>query len=305
MTPEAVQAMIDQAMVMEAIVLEEDPQDPYNIYNRYSTLAVVETLKKKMTDKYCPRGEIKKLEIELCNLKVKGNDVVSYTQRFQELALMCTKFVANEKEKVDKYIDGLPDNIHGNVMSARPKTLDEAIELANDLMDQKLCTYAKRQSESKRKFDNNNQAQQLPKRQNVAQAYAVRTGEKKEYAGTLPLCNKCKFHHNGPCTTKIERPQQLSRVHNTFHVSNLKKCLSDESLVIPLDELHVDDELLFVKEPLEIMDREIKQLNRSHIPIIKVGWNSKRGPEFTWGREDQFKKTYPHLFTNTVSSSSN
>nr|GFC46828.1 reverse transcriptase domain-containing protein [Tanacetum cinerariifolium] len=84
----------------------------------------------------------------------------------QELALMCTKFIADEKEKVDKYIGGLPDNIHGNVMAARPKTLDEAIELANDLMDQKLRTYAERQTESKRKFENNNQAQQLPTRQN-------------------------------------------------------------------------------------------------------------------------------------------
>ncbi|GJX89562.1 reverse transcriptase domain-containing protein [Tanacetum coccineum] len=97
-----------------------------------------EVLKKKMTDKYCPQGEIKKLEIELWNLKVKGNDVPAYTERFQELTLICTKFVANETEKVDKYISGLPDNIYGNVKSARPKTLDETIELANDLMDQKL-----------------------------------------------------------------------------------------------------------------------------------------------------------------------
>nr|GEY58072.1 reverse transcriptase domain-containing protein [Tanacetum cinerariifolium] len=87
------------------------------------------TLKKKMTDKYCQKGEIKKLEIELWNLRVKGNDVAAYTQRFQELALMCTKFLANETEKVDKYISGLPDNIHGNVISARPKTLDETIEV--------------------------------------------------------------------------------------------------------------------------------------------------------------------------------
>ncbi|GJU16582.1 putative reverse transcriptase domain-containing protein [Tanacetum coccineum] len=100
-----------------------------------------EVLKKKMTDKYCPQGEIKKLEIELWNLKVKGNDVPTYTERFQELTLICTKFVANETEKVDKYISGLPDNIYGNVKSARPKTLDETIELANDLMDQKLRTY--------------------------------------------------------------------------------------------------------------------------------------------------------------------
>ncbi|GJT54361.1 putative reverse transcriptase domain-containing protein [Tanacetum coccineum] len=127
------------------------------------------TLKKKLTDKYCPKGEIKKLEIELWNLKVKGNDVATYTHRFQELAFMCTKFLANETEKVDKYIGGLPDNIHGNVMSARPNTLDDTIEFANDLMDQKLCTYAERQNDNKRKADDSsrNNPQQQPTRSNV------------------------------------------------------------------------------------------------------------------------------------------
>ncbi|GJT66520.1 hypothetical protein Tco_1018000 [Tanacetum coccineum] len=76
-------------------------------------------------------------------------------------------------------------------------------------------------------------------------------------------------------------PQQLSRVHNTFNVSNLKKCLSDESLVIPLDEIHIDDKLHFVEELVEIMDREVKRLKQSRIPIIKVRWNSRRGSEFT------------------------
>ncbi|GJZ15253.1 putative reverse transcriptase domain-containing protein [Tanacetum coccineum] len=108
----------------------------------------------------------------------------------------------------------------------------------------------------------------------------------------------------GTVAYKLELPQQLSRVHNTFHVSNLKKCLSDESLVIPLEELHVDDKLHFVEEPVEVVDREIKQLKRSRIPIIKVRWNSKRGPEFTWERKDQFKQKYPHLFTKTAPSSS-
>ncbi|GJU22996.1 putative reverse transcriptase domain-containing protein [Tanacetum coccineum] len=97
-----------------------------------------EGLKKKMTDKYYPLGEIQKLEIKLWNLKVKGNDVPAYTERFQELTLICTKFCANETEKINKYIRGLPDNIYGNVKSSKPKTLDETIELANDLMDQKL-----------------------------------------------------------------------------------------------------------------------------------------------------------------------
>ncbi|GJR87567.1 reverse transcriptase domain-containing protein [Tanacetum coccineum] len=128
------------------------------------------TLMKMMTVKYCPRSESKKLEIEIWNLKVKGTDVVGYTQRFQELALMCRRMFLEESDELEKYVGGLPDMI---------------------------------QAENKRKFDNNNQAQQqLAKRQNVAQAYTAGTGERKEYAGTLPLCNKCKFHHNGPCTAK-------------------------------------------------------------------------------------------------------
>nr|GFA97211.1 hypothetical protein [Tanacetum cinerariifolium] len=132
-----------------------------------------EILKKKLTDKYYPKGETKKLEIELWNLKV------------------------------DKYINELPDNIHGNVMSARPKTLDDAIELANDLMDQKLRTNVERQAENKRKLDNNNQAQQqLLKKQNVVQAYAVATGEKKPYEGSKPLCPKYNYHHDGECAPK-------------------------------------------------------------------------------------------------------
>ncbi|GJX50876.1 hypothetical protein Tco_0277721 [Tanacetum coccineum] len=97
-------------------------------------------------------GEIQKLEIELWNLKVKGNGIPSYTQRFQELTLICTQFCTNETEKVDKYISGLPDNIYGNVKSSKPKTLDETIELANDLMDQKLRTYAGK-SDNKKKAD--------------------------------------------------------------------------------------------------------------------------------------------------------
>ncbi|GJS36919.1 putative reverse transcriptase domain-containing protein [Tanacetum coccineum] len=150
-----------------------------------------EVLKRKMTDKYCPQGEIKKLEIELWNLKVKGNDIPAYTERFQELTLICTKFVANETEKVDKYLSGLPDNIYGNVKAAKPKTLDETIELANDLMDRKLLTYAERQSDNKRRVDdssrNNHGHQQQPfKRQNVAKVYNMRTGERKRMGDPCP-----------------------------------------------------------------------------------------------------------------------
>ncbi|GKA53034.1 hypothetical protein Tco_0746349 [Tanacetum coccineum] len=158
-----------------------------------------------MTVKYSPRGEIKKLEIEFWNLKVKGTDITSYTFRFQELALMCGRMFLGESDELKKYVGGLPDMIRGNVMSYQPKTMEKAIEFANDQMDQKVLTINERQAENKKKFDNNNQAQQqLPKRQNVAQAYAAVTGERKEYAGTLPLRNKCKFHHHGPCTVKSD-----------------------------------------------------------------------------------------------------
>nr|GEX46832.1 hypothetical protein [Tanacetum cinerariifolium] len=126
-------------------------------------------------------------------IKVKGNDVTAYTKRFQELALMCTKFFADETEKVDKYISGLPDNIHENIMSARPMTLDETIELANDLMDQKFHTYVERQNDNKRKTGDssrNSQQQQPHKKQNVARAYTAGPGEKNVYTRDLPLCTK-------------------------------------------------------------------------------------------------------------------
>ncbi|GJY45477.1 putative reverse transcriptase domain-containing protein [Tanacetum coccineum] len=107
-----------------------------------------------------------------------------------------------------------------------------------------------------------------------------------------------------PVAYKLELPEELRNVYNTFHVSNLKKCLSDDSLVIPMKELRLDDKLNFVEEPVEIMDREIKQLRQSRIPIVKVRWNSKRGPKFTWEREDEIRAKYPHLFSN-ISSKSN
>ncbi|GKD54123.1 hypothetical protein Tco_1287510 [Tanacetum coccineum] len=103
---------------------------------------------------------------------------------------------------------------------------------------------------------------------------------------------------------KLEFPQELSRVHNTFHVSNLKMCYADEPLAVPLDGLHIDDKLHFVEEPIEIIDHEVKRLSQSRVPIVNVRWNSRRGLEFTWECKDQFWKKYPHLFTKTAPSSS-
>ncbi|KAD5961162.1 hypothetical protein E3N88_12635 [Mikania micrantha] len=125
----------------------------------------------------------------------------------------------------------------------------------------------------------------------------VRFGKKGKlaprYVGPFEILDRI-----GPVAYKLQLPQELGGVHDTFHVSNLKKCLSDETLIIPLDEVRLDDKLHFIEEPIEVMDRDVKTLKRSRIPIVKVRWNSKRGPEFTWEREDHMKKKYPQLFTN-------
>nr|GEY06595.1 hypothetical protein [Tanacetum cinerariifolium] len=239
------------------------------------------TLMKMMTDKYSPRNEIKKLEMEIWDLKVKGTDLASYTQRFQELALLCGRMFSEESDKIEKYIRDLLDMIHGSVVASKPKTIQAAVEIETELMDKKIRTFAERETARKRKFKNTsrntqNQQQQLNKRQNTGQVYTVASGEKKqyggskpyalnaiitmtvhvlqnattatklailpvtvgiwqipimltirgalgqarnlhvntgrvytaasgerkEYAGTLPLCNKCKFHHNGRCIIK-------------------------------------------------------------------------------------------------------
>nr|GEV29747.1 putative reverse transcriptase domain-containing protein [Tanacetum cinerariifolium] len=99
----------------------------------------------------------------------------------------------------------------------------------------------------------------------------------------------------GTIAYRLELPEQLSRVHSTFHVSKLKKCMADEPLAISLDEIQVDDKLNFIEELVEIMDREVKRLKQRRILIVKVRWNSRRGPEFTWEREDQMQKKYPNL----------
>ncbi|GJX10498.1 hypothetical protein Tco_0200357 [Tanacetum coccineum] len=108
----------------------------------------------------------------------------------------------------------------------------------------------------------------------------------------------------GSVAYRLKLPKEFSGVHDTFYVSNLKKCLADTNLHVPLDEIKVDKTLRFVEEPLEIMDREVKTLKRYKIPIVKVRWNSMRGPKFTWEREDYMKAKYPQLFENANVESS-
>ncbi|GJS94809.1 hypothetical protein Tco_0801777 [Tanacetum coccineum] len=139
------------------------------------------TLKKMMTDKYCPRGEIKKIETEMWNLKD----------------------VPEEKTRLKKYIGGFTRYLHGSVKASKPKTMQEAIEFTTELMDEKTHAYAERQAERKRKYDdlskNNQNQQQQNKRQNTGQAYTAGNSDRKSYAGSKPLCSKCNYNHEGPC----------------------------------------------------------------------------------------------------------
>nr|GEX69767.1 hypothetical protein [Tanacetum cinerariifolium] len=132
------------------------------------------TLMKMMTKKYCPRNKIRKLEMELWDLKVKGTDLASYIQRYLEFALLCRRMFFEESDKIEKYIGGLPDMIHGSVVASKPKTMQEAIEIATELMDKKIRTFAERETASKRKFENTsrntkNQQQQSNKRKTLAE----------------------------------------------------------------------------------------------------------------------------------------
>ncbi|GJU06535.1 putative reverse transcriptase domain-containing protein [Tanacetum coccineum] len=143
-------------------------------------------LKKMMTDKYCPRGEIKKIESEMWNLKVKGTDVVAYSRRFQQLALMCSRMFPEEIDKIEKYIGGLPDMIHGSVKASKPKTMQEAIEFTTELMDEKTHAYVERRRERKRS-----------------------NSDRRSYAGSKPLCSKCNYNHEGPCPPKCSNCKRV------------------------------------------------------------------------------------------------
>ncbi|GJT98549.1 hypothetical protein Tco_1094067 [Tanacetum coccineum] len=162
---------------------------------KFSTCTLLADQKKKMTDKYCPRVEIKKLEADLWNLKVK------------------------ESDKIKRYVGGLPDMIHGSVVASKPKTMQEAIEIATELMDKKISTFAERQTENKRKQDDNHQQpqqRQENKRQNTSMAYTAGSGEKKPYGGSRPLCAKCNYHHDGPCAPKCHKCNRVGHLARDY-----------------------------------------------------------------------------------------
>nr|GEZ49890.1 hypothetical protein [Tanacetum cinerariifolium] len=225
MTPESVQAMIDQALLRNFTNRDgshsshEDNRrniEKMELVFQISGCAIENQVKSAtctLLDAALTwwNSQIRSLgpDAYSMNWEVKGNDLPAYTECFQELTLICTKIFANETEKIDKYVSELPDNIYGSMKAFKPKTLDETIELANDLMDQKLCTYAERQTNNKRKADdsfrNNHGHQQQPlKRKNVAKVYDMRTSEKKPYSGNFPKdCPKLKNKDGGNVNAQV------------------------------------------------------------------------------------------------------
>ncbi|GJR45535.1 putative reverse transcriptase domain-containing protein [Tanacetum coccineum] len=154
----------------------------------------VKELMKLMAEVYYLRNEIQKMESELWNLTVKNNDLTAYTQRFQELTMLCTKMVPEEEDQVERFIGGLPNNIQGNVIAAEPTRLQDVVN------------------------QRDNRGQQTPfKRQNVgcqnvARAYTAGNNEKRGYVGPLPYCNKCKLHHEGPCTMRCGKCNKVGHM---------------------------------------------------------------------------------------------
>ncbi|GKD40621.1 reverse transcriptase domain-containing protein [Tanacetum coccineum] len=192
----------------------------YSQYATYQANQITWTeLKRLLTNKYCPRTEVKKMEDEFYNLVVKGNDLKTYIRRFQELAVLCPNMVPNTEKLMEVFISGLPRSIEGNVTASKPQTLEEATNIAQRLMDQIIkhdsvqeTNNHKRKLEDKRNIINNNNYQnnynnnnrnndyhqQQNRRQETFRTYAATNG----YTGNRPLCERCTLHHIGPCTVK-------------------------------------------------------------------------------------------------------
>ncbi|GJR00134.1 reverse transcriptase domain-containing protein [Tanacetum coccineum] len=192
-------------------------------------------LKRLLTDKYCPRTEVKKMEDEFYNLTVKGNDLKTYVRRFQELTILCPNMVPNTEKLMEAFIGGLPRSIEGNVTASKPQTLEEAINIAQRLMDQIIKRNSmletndrKRKLEDERNIINNNNYQnnynnnnrnndyhrQQNRRQETFRTYTATNG----YTGNLPLCKRCRLHHTGPCSVKCQVCNKIG--HQTKYCKN-------------------------------------------------------------------------------------
>ncbi|GJV99185.1 reverse transcriptase domain-containing protein [Tanacetum coccineum] len=199
--------------------------------------------KKLLIKKYCPRTEVQKMEDEFYHLTVKGNDLKTYVRRFQELATLCPTMVPDSEKIMEVFIKGLPRSIEGNVTASKPQTLEEAINIAQRLMDQvtkhtpvQVSSDHKRKFDDRRTFNNNNYRNdnnnnyrntnnrynnhqpQQNRRQETFRAYAATPTENNGYTGNRPLCKKCTLHHTGPCTVKCNICNKV--VHLTKNCRN-------------------------------------------------------------------------------------
>ncbi|GJX50836.1 reverse transcriptase domain-containing protein [Tanacetum coccineum] len=214
-------------------------------------------LKSLLTNKYCPRTKVKKMEDEFYNLVVKENDLKTYIRRFQELAVLCPNMVPNSEKLMEAFIGGLPQSIKGNVTASKPQTLEEAVNIAQKLMDQILKRNSvqetndhKRKFEDKRNTNNNNKnypnnrnnnhyhndhnnnypdnrnnnnrnrdhQQQQNKRPKTIRVYAANPTKNNRYARNLPLCKRCKLHYTGPCSVKCQVCNKIG--HQTKYCKN-------------------------------------------------------------------------------------
>ncbi|GJX53546.1 reverse transcriptase domain-containing protein [Tanacetum coccineum] len=186
-------------------------------------------LKKLLTNKYCPRTEVKKMEDEFYNLVVKGNDLKTYIWRFQELTILCPNMVPNAEKLLEVFISRLPRSIKGNVTASKPQTLEEAINISQRLMDQIIKRDSvqetndhKRKLEDKRNIINNNNYQNNYNNNNRNNDYHQQQNKKQEtfrtytatngYTGNRPLCERCTLHHIGPCTVKCQTCNKIGHL---------------------------------------------------------------------------------------------
>nr|GEX64381.1 putative reverse transcriptase domain-containing protein [Tanacetum cinerariifolium] len=264
-------------------------------------------VRKWMTGEFCPWSVIQRMEQELYNLNMKGMDIDGYTNRFHELALLCPRMVEPEAVKVEQYLRGLTKSIRGDVTSSQPTTINDVVRLAYQLARQLIQDKADEATKGKKRKGEGDRGSRGDNRQMIVQMknrLLAACSRQKSYADVRhkPLefevgdrvmlkvspwkgviryrkPGKLSPRYIGPfkilssigsVAYKLDLPQELHGIHNTFHVSNLRKCLADEELVIPLDEVKIDDKLHFIEEPVEIIDREVKQLKQSRIPIVNV-----------------------------------
>nr|GEZ67374.1 putative reverse transcriptase domain-containing protein [Tanacetum cinerariifolium] len=211
--------------------------------------------KKLLIKKYCPRTEIQKMEDEFYHLTVKGNDLKKYVRRFHELATLCPNMVSNSEKMMEAFIGGLPRSIKGNVTASKPQTLEEAINIAQRLMDQVTKhTPVQLSSDHKRKFDDritfnnnnyrnndnyrntntndryNNYQPQQNRRQKAVKAYAATPAENNRYTGNLPFYKRCALHHTGPCTVKCNTCNKVG--HLTKNCQNKRPATGSNQLPV-------------------------------------------------------------------------